>query len=403
MATKDFSSLLSQYMRRIRASASGVACEIGLSRESVNNWKNGTSLPSQKHRDRLARCAKYLRLSEEETNELFHAANFSSEYLLTQSLPEKLCNQYINNLLERLRNSVPYPITMLLTQASWGEPPFREALLTHANQYYGPTQVMHIQPPFSLSTDPAEYFNQIGQQCGFSNIDSDFAFEYELEKKVKASSTLFIIVSRFEQGVDLWREQLAGILRSLSEMYAGKLHILFCGGQRLADLKYQSGDLSLLNIATSEYWTELTPAEVQLLAKNRYPRLSLSLNSAAEILNVSGGHPGLINESLKIASQHNELTFSRYEERLSQSDLLWQAFSPLMAKPGFRERLTTMLTKSELAPYRPYLIDPLLSSLFWRNLIVAKKTKQHKFLCWRCPAIQRAGIQMLAQWEKETQ
>ncbi|MFZ6756164.1 hypothetical protein ACO0K9_03015 [Undibacterium sp. Ji50W] len=38
MHRDTFSILLSQYMRRIRASASGVATEIGLSRESVNNW-----------------------------------------------------------------------------------------------------------------------------------------------------------------------------------------------------------------------------------------------------------------------------------------------------------------------------------------------------------------------------
>lgn len=46
MATDSFPDLLSLYMRRIRASASGVATEIGLSREAVNNWRNGISVPN---------------------------------------------------------------------------------------------------------------------------------------------------------------------------------------------------------------------------------------------------------------------------------------------------------------------------------------------------------------------
>nr|WP_252980596.1 hypothetical protein [Delftia acidovorans] len=42
---EDFGHLLGLYMRRIRASASGVATEIGLSREAVNNWRNGFPCP----------------------------------------------------------------------------------------------------------------------------------------------------------------------------------------------------------------------------------------------------------------------------------------------------------------------------------------------------------------------
>src|SRR5256885_11894584 len=66
---EDFGHLLGLYMRRIRASASGVATEIGLSREAVNNWRNGVSLPNPRSRDRLAACAQYLRLTEAETKD----------------------------------------------------------------------------------------------------------------------------------------------------------------------------------------------------------------------------------------------------------------------------------------------------------------------------------------------
>ena len=48
MPVPEFSDLLSRHMRRIRASAGGVASEIGISREAVNNWRAGTSRPSRR-------------------------------------------------------------------------------------------------------------------------------------------------------------------------------------------------------------------------------------------------------------------------------------------------------------------------------------------------------------------
>lgn len=82
MTNEAFATLLTLYMRRIRASAAGVAAEIGLSREAVNNWRNGTSLPSPRARDRLLACARYLRLTEAETNRLCTAAGFAPEFPL---------------------------------------------------------------------------------------------------------------------------------------------------------------------------------------------------------------------------------------------------------------------------------------------------------------------------------
>ena len=77
MSADSFADLLSIYMRRIRASASGVATEIGLSREAVNNWRNGISVPNPRSRDKLVACTRYLRLTESEANRLLSAAGLS--------------------------------------------------------------------------------------------------------------------------------------------------------------------------------------------------------------------------------------------------------------------------------------------------------------------------------------
>ena len=131
MKTQSFSTLLTLYMRRIHVSVSGVATEIGLSREAVNNWRNGLSMPSLKSRGRLLASVRYLRLTEVETNRLFSAAGFEREFpLQDEPVGDTPFVQSIDALLERLGRSSPYPIGMLLSQAHWGQPPFRAQLLT---------------------------------------------------------------------------------------------------------------------------------------------------------------------------------------------------------------------------------------------------------------------------------
>lgn len=396
MIPKDeFSYLLQTYMRRIRASAAGVANEIHMSREAVNNWRNGVSMPNPKHRDKVLSCASYLRLTEAETNAILSAAGFSSEYLLADDLPSRLCAGYINDLFERLEALGPYPIMMLLSQASWGEPPFREALELKARQIYGDDCVMHVQPPYSLSVEAADYFKRIGEQCGLDHVTDDYAFEHALELRLKAGETLFMIASRFEQGVTHLRESLAGILRSLSEMYPGKLHLMLCGGERLAALKYQNGDLSLLNIALVEYWPQLSVDEVLLIAGHRYSDSMLNHQQAEVLSDISGGHPGLINLALDLRTQQSHAGADDYFQWFVGSDLLWQAFTRIHAGDG--SRLSALLHQDELGVARPYINDEMISALFWQNLVGIRADDKGKWLVWRCQAIREAGHRFIDQ------
>lgn len=209
---EDFGHLLGLYMRRIRASASGVATEIGLSREAVNNWRNGVSLPNPRSRDRLAACAQYLRLTEAETNRLFSAAGFATEFpLQAAAAGAQPFAGFMDRLFAQLAQARPYAITMLLSPAHWGQPPFRQELLLRARAQYGAEAVLHIQPPYSVSTAAADYFAALGRQCGLGEVGSDYEFEALLEKRLLAGGRLFCLVSRFEQGTAQLRETLAGI------------------------------------------------------------------------------------------------------------------------------------------------------------------------------------------------
>lgn len=60
--------------------------------------------------------------------------------------------------------------------------------------------MLHIQPPYSVSTVADEYFAAIGRQCGLGEVTSDYEFEAALEQRLLAGERLFCLVSRFEQG-----------------------------------------------------------------------------------------------------------------------------------------------------------------------------------------------------------
>lgn len=433
MSDHAFATLLSLYMRRIRASAAGVASEIGLSREAVNNWRNGSSRPSARARDKVLTCARYLRLTEAEINRLLAAAGFAPEFPLqggrggddpfSPGSPRSPFAAFIDSVFERLSEASPYAITLLLSQAHWGQPPFREALLACARRGYGEGAVLHIQPPYSVSTATGDYFAAIARQCGFDGVASDYEFEAALEARLLRGERVFCLVSRFEQGTPALRETLAGILRSLTEMHGGRLHLLLCGGEALADLKYRSGDLSLLNIARVAHWPELSLDDLRLLAQRRQPgtgpatqrpqanaptqpspptpSATLDDTALAILLTQSGGHPALVEEGLQWLREQGQQASDAATLQagllplLAGSARLWQAFLPLASDPDTRPQLARLLQGESLGRARPYLPDAVLRRLFWNNLVCVRGSGDAAALYWRSEPVRQAGLQVL--------
>lgn len=397
---EDFGHLLGLYMRRIRASASGVATEIGLSREAVNNWRNGVSLPNPRSRDRLAACAQYLRLTEAETNRLFSAAGFATQFpLQAPAAGAQPFAGFMDRLFAQLAQASPYAITMLLSPAHWGQPPFRQELLLRARAQYGSEAVLHIQPPYSVSTAPADYFAALGRQCGLGEVGSDYEFEALLEKRLLAGGRLFCLVSRFEQGTAALRETLAGILRSLSEMHSGRLHLLLCGSEALADLKYRSGDLSLLNIGQVAHWPDPTLEDLALMARQRWPATAWPVEVIEALQALTGGHPALFEEALQwlveqgvgIAAVHSPLL----RAHLVASARLWQTLLPLAQEPAARDQLRSLVDAASLGRARPYLQDAVLRRLFWGNLLQVRGAGEGAYLHWRCDIAREAAMAVL--------
>lgn len=389
MPVSDFPALLARYMRRIRASAAGVASEIGMSREAVNNWRNGDALPNRKHRDKLLTCAAYLRLTEDETNRLLTAAGFEAEFSVESAAPVPT----VARVLDQLQQLRPYPILLLLTQAHLGQPPQREAIWAQAQQRYGTNAVLHLQPPFSLASDAASYFSAIAALCGLDGVDSDYSFEAALARRLQSGTRLFCLVSRFEQGDPVQRDVLAGILRSLSEMYSGKLHLLICGGAALSDLKYRGGDLSLLNIAAASHWPDMQGDDLLAIARQR----DLVLREPERALRLCGGHPLLAEPAIGLLAEKTARSDAELTELLAMHPRLWQALLPVLGEPQARAVIGDWLQRPRLSPARPYLLDPVLRALYWANLVVARQHDDGLWLEWRCDAIRVAARQIVEQ------
>lgn len=236
-------------------------------------------------------------------------------------------------------------------------------------------------------------------RCGLGDVASDYEFESALERRLLAGERIFCLVSRFEQGTPALRETLAGILRSLSEMHSGRLHLLLCGGEALADLKYRSGDLSLLNIAQVHHWPDPSLDDLTQLARHRWPEHTWTEPVVVDLQALSGGHPALFEEGLQwLVDQgvgDGHASSAALRTHLTSSPRLWQTFLPLAQAPATRTRLQQLLQADDLGRARPYLQDDELRSLFWGNLIHVRGTGDAARLHWRCATIRDAGLMVL--------
>ncbi|MCP4695467.1 MAG: hypothetical protein GY862_01265, partial [Gammaproteobacteria bacterium] len=401
---ESFSSLLRKYMDENAVNPGDLAVRITKEtgeethRQTLNNWLNGT--PSKDQHNKVRVCARIFNLTKKQTNEFLAAAGFNEPYVLTGSFAEAIFTDYIKMLFDKLSLLNPYPVMLLLTQADWGEPPCREALLARAKKIYSPENVLDIRPAYSMSADTNEYFLDLGKQCGMAGVNNDYDFERGLKRRVEESRRLFLLVSHFEQGVKSLNKHLAGILRAVSETSSGQFHIMLCGGEELSTLKYRSGSLSLLNFAEVEHWPELSPADAKAVADYYFEELKVNEATAARLLKISGGHPRLLKECLRIHrnfSGSRYLDDKKYSEALSKNEEVYQLFMPFAQRGAeIRQTMHTWLQKERLAEFAPDIKNDLLRELYWKNLLVRRDSASGEtWLHWRCPALQMGGLKIL--------
>ncbi len=379
MKELSFSELLLKYMAKKNAKVNTMAKAIGVTHATIVNWRKSAKPRS---RERVLVCAKYLKLSMLETNGLLKAAGFEPEV-----------HPFVKNIFEELPR---HRVMLLLTKTDWNKPPYHEALeilKAQAKDTYK-NNVLCIKPPATLNANINNYFSRLGKQCKFSGVNDAERFENALETHLEHNKKgLFLLVSRFEQGADSPREQLADIVNSLIDEHP-HFHVVLWDGEKLGTLKFQTDNMPLLKQAKVKYWPELTRQEV--FAFDYFKDLPSDLDDTLvdQFLAISGGHPDLVIECLELKKRYPNLCVEKYPEKLSLCECIYESFTPLAQQEFVRQQVYEWLQQEDLGPTEHYIQDELLRQLYWKNLLIEREVNGEKRLFWRCQAIQMGGTQI---------
>jgi transcriptional regulator with XRE-family HTH domain len=420
-----FGELLKDCRQKFGLSQEQLAALLDVERTTVSRWERGNLISRPRDlRNKLLKCfkeSKKLHFDPETVQKLFQSAGLhaldndelkqvsyikndsgqntaeptiscqkSSE---TEKLAENLFADYIPTLFEKLSQYRSRPVMLLLNQAHWDDPPCRKAILAQAQKNYS-NHLLNLLPPYHCA-NVDDCFAQLAQNSGIMSVNNKLDFHHWLQLKLESKdSRLFLLVSRFEKAAPLLMDELASLIRSFSDE-SDRFHVMLCGGQKLADFKYQKiGLLSLLDFANIEYWPELGIKEVKALYQHRYKK-QLNDAVAKELLKISGGHPEWLNQCFQFQQQSpndwKDLTDS-YPKKLSQSETVWQCLTGMIEKDEETvQRLCELFKQKDkplLSSWQPYILDKLLRELYWKNLLVWRDKKE---LYWRCEAVCMAG------------
>jgi hypothetical protein len=114
---------------------------------------------------------------------------------------------------------------------------------------------------------------------------------------------------------------------------------------------------------------------------------------AATLLEVSGGHPRLLQHCLSPGYLDAGFDPETCRASLSQLPFVWRLFTPFMQDTDTTQRLCQLLAHHDVGPDEPYLREGLLRHLYWQNLL--RRSQPGKRLTWRCEALRLAGQHIL--------
>jgi len=404
MTMPTFAELLKKYKKHIGTSYIKIAEAAGYkSRQTIQNWFKG-ALPKPDNRDKVEAIVDLWRLTLPERQEFLQAAFPNEEQNV--NLADVMFREYLKEILNELSCSNP-PVRVLLTPANWAAAnlPFSEAILAQAKRQYSPSTVLCIQPPAGSTEDINKCFSILGEQCGFKNVKDAVDFQLKLKERLNNGDTLLLLIHRLEKCYPLLQKEIQSSIRSvLEEIGFSHLHIMLWGGEQLAELLYsQSNDKhSVLNIAQEvEQKPKLTGADIQALCQSHFDGLELSENeldenTVNEILRISGGHPQLLLDCLKLIQKEANLPWEDYPNKLSQKSYVQNLFIPFAQYESEKKRVYKWIENRRLGKAQSNIQDHLLRKLYWKDMLIEKKEADGKImLYWRCEALRIAGKEIL--------
>jgi len=295
---------------------------------------------------------------------------------------------FIGSIFESLRNNRPL---MLLGQADHGKTAAHRAILSLAHRRFGAGNALHLVPLGQADADKGEYFTYLGAQIDRGKSCRKASdFEFLMEDCLARGKSMFLLMTRLEEGSQEGRQALSRALRNLSERYSDWLKVVLCGAERLLELRFKEGHLSPLRNAETLLWPEPTVADILKWQAPETP--PLTEEEASILLRLTGGNVRLIQQSLNMLRPSVALNMPAVAEKLRQDPLLRARFAAYR-EHGEAERVASLLKRDDLGRYEQWPVQTLLRRLYWDGLLAERQGR----LRWRCELIRLVGREVMGK------
>jgi hypothetical protein len=261
---------------------------------------------------------------------------------------------------------------------------------------FGETNVFHIVSGVYGEGEVESYFLDIAGQLGLpKGAGSAVALANNLPMFLaEKNKKILLMLTNFENGPKDGRDKLAAVLRSFIDSQRREVRILIQGGESLAALKYEPGDLSGLNIASARLWPELTQADLYALFK--HVGRVLDEGEALSILGATGGEPRLVGHCLRHRAKVAGDKAVDYEQVVRGYDIATPWFAPIRGREADAAKASRLLKDMDLGVFTsPWFSDPIKRSFFWKNALAVREIDGRKRLQWRCEALREVGQNVL--------
>lgn len=271
-----------------------------------------------------------------------------------------------------------------------------DLLVREAMQRYGAANVFHIVPIVCGEEEADEYFLDIARQLGIPPVRSVGALAMHLLELLTSRRKLLLILTNFENGPRGARHKLSSALRTCYQQQTNKVRLIFHGGEHLAELRYEAGDVSLLNLAGARLWPDLTEADVDWLFDQHETGASLKAGEAAAILRATGGEPRLVARCLRERAEAGPEGALDYERIVADYDIATSWFVPFKRNASDAAKACRLLKEADHGVYAaPWFPDAVTRRLFWKNAFAVREVDGVRRLQWRCDAFRRVGREIL--------
>jgi len=278
---------------------------------------------------------------------------------------------------------------MLLGSADYDKTPIQMAILEEAQRHYPEGEILHLVPHGHADANKSEYFAYLCDQIGRKkNLNKASDFEYLLESMLSRGKSVFLFLTRIEEGSAEGRRALSHSLRNLSERYEDWFKLVLCGGENLLELRFKEGSLSPLRNAEPVMLPDPTVEDIQQWQANEAG--GLMDEEIATLLKLTGGNPRLILQSLKTRTPFTPLLEEILAGKLSHDAVLRARFTAYRESAN-ATRVASLLLREKLGVYELWPIQALLRHLYWDGLLAERDGR----FCWRSDLVRQIGREVI--------